>query len=273
MAVKNTKFSGMKQSPYVNSPKNAIRDKSKSKKRKKKVGNGSVTSKKGLSAYQLRTQEQFMKVRPGETKEQWLFRTRFRRVRSEDEVALTQNGRKRIEKMELTRNRQFKKRVQFRIAEKNFNFLKYYVFIINWASIKFDIPQTDLEIGFHFYENIHFTKSEFANKSLLIGNTTTAAFNRFKKEGYLEEHFSTMGIGTDKKSTGYYRLTSRFIKVLTKIYDKIAYQSHFDFRPTIERKIPPEVEAMIMEMSAENQDIISGQREPDSFIIHKEERK
>jgi hypothetical protein len=271
MKPKNSRFAGMKGgSPYANSPKNAIRDKVNGKKRKQKAKTGSVSSSRGLSPYQLRTQEEFLKVRPGETKEKWLLRTRFRRIRTEDELALTVNGRKLIEKLEVRRNRRHKRKIQLHIIEKDFNFMKYYVFVINWAVIKYNISQMDLEIGFHFYENIHFTKDQFINKCLLIGNPKANVFNRFIKEGFIYQTQSIINDDNVKKPTGLFRLSVRFINVLTSIYDKIAYQSKFDFRSTLNRKVPPELEKVIMEMAAENTAIITGKKEPDRFVIIKQ---
>lgn len=267
--TKNERFSGMKGgSPYANSPKNAIRDKDAGKKPKKKRGNGSITSKKGLSKYQLRTQEEFLKVRPGETKEQWLFRTRFRRIRSEEELALTFEGRKQLEKIALQKSRSQKKRIQLRVQAKDFNFLKYYIFIINWAVIKYNIPQSDLELGLHLYDNEHFTKDEFMNKCLLFHNTSANIFNRFKKEGYIYETKSTMGDGTEKKPTNLYKLTTRFVNILTAIYKRVAYQAHYNFLPAENKPASPELNKMIMEMAMENLDIMNGKKEPDLFLNH-----
>ncbi|HEY6143755.1 MAG TPA: hypothetical protein VIV55_10125 [Flavobacterium sp.] len=271
MENKGSKFSGMKKNPYSNSPKNAIRNKEVGKKRKKKSSNGSVSSKKGLSPYQVRTQAEFMKVREGETTKQWLWRTRFRRLRTEEELAITQNGRKILEKIRMKRNKTTKKKLQVYAQSKNFNFLKYYVFIINWAATKHDIAQTDLEIGFHFYDNIPFTKEQFCNKCLLFSNSNKH-FTRFKNMGYIRPIFTIVNNEGEKKPTGLYKLSVHFVNILTMVYEKLAYQSNFNFRPSHTKTIPPQLEELIIKMAEENNEIITGKKQPDKILIHKTEK-
>lgn len=264
MKPKNSRFSGMKTHPYVNTAKNAIKENT----RKKKQANSSISKKKGLSAYQLRTQEEFMKVREGETREQWVMRTRFRRIRTEEEIALTNAGRKRLEKKDLRRKNSKKKKVlQLKTLNKDFDFLKYYVFIINWAVAKFNISQLDLEIGFHFYENVHFTKDQFLNKCKLCVKANDNTFKRFIDNGYMYENQTSIEDGINKRKTGLFRLTGRFVGVLTAVYEKIAFQSEFNFKPTYTRTIPLELEKVIIQMAEENKAIVTGKKEPQNMLI------
>jgi hypothetical protein len=267
---KSTRYTGMKKNPHEISPKNAIRDKVAGRKKKPKASPGSVSKRKGLSEYQLKTQEEFMKVRLGETREQWLIRTRYRRIRTEEELSLTKAGKRKVDKLTLERQDPKNKRIQLWVLNKDFNFLKYYVFIINWAVIKFDITQRDLEIGFHFYENIHFTHEEFTNKTrLFLKPTAGDLFFKFKKKGYLISNKSTVNSEV-RRETGLYKLSPAFINILTKVYEKIAYAESFDFKPTLYKTIPTELEAVIIQMAQENQDIVLGKKEPDTIIIHEQ---
>lgn len=274
MKPRNPKYAGMKVNPYKDAYKNVC-DKvtGRKKTRKRKANHSSITSKRGLSAYQLRTQEEFMKIRENETHAQWSMRTRFRRIRTEEEIAMTKAGQKRLERLEklhIYKKKSRKIKPQIKTLAKDFDFLKYYVFIINWASIKYNIAQADLEIGFHFYENIHFSQDQFQNKCALISYTSRFAFHRFKKEGYIYEFKTKQGSDDgQKKATGRYRLTTKFINVLTAIYEKIAYVVPFDFTPTYTQSMPPELEKMILEMAQENQDILTGKKEPDKIILLK----
>jgi hypothetical protein len=267
---KSQRFSGMRTNPYKDTPKNAIRNKIAGKKRKVKATNGDVSKRKGLSEYQLKNQEEFMKVRPGETQKEWSLRTRFRRIRTEEEIALTKRGKRAVDKLQMRMQKSKKPFVQLFVLEKDFNFLKYYIFINNWATVKFNIPQKDLEIGFHFYENIYFTREEFENKCRLFCITQKKTFFRFKREGYIVPNMSRVNNDNIRKETGVYKLSKEFINILTKIYHKIAYQEPFDFKPNIYRTIPVELEETIIEMAKENEEIISGRKEPDKIIIHKE---
>jgi hypothetical protein len=76
---------------------------------------------------------------------------------------------------------------------------------------------------------------------------------------------SVANIEQKKKPTGFYRFSIKFTNMLSLIYDKIAFQKHFDFKPILGKTIPPEVEKMIMEMATENDDIIKGLKEPENF--------
>jgi hypothetical protein len=153
--------------------------------------------------------------------------------------------------------------------EKDFNFLKYYIFIINWAAVKFNIRQTDLELGFHFYENVHFTKEEFINKCRLFTHSNERYFKRFLDSHYIYELKTIRGGYTQPQSLGIYRLSARFINVLTAIYDKLTFEEPHDFKPSLERKIPPELEAVLIEMAQENTDIINGKKQPSLISLIK----
>ncbi len=266
---KPKKYPGLKKQPYAHLRNHLQSKETGKKKRKKRVGIGSITKKKGLSPYQLRTQEEFLKVRPGESKEAWLHRTRFRRVRTEEELATTKAGKRKLYLLQTKKKNSYKNKIVIRNIEKDFNFLKYYVFIINWASIHYNIPQTDLELAFHFYENVPFSKDEFVNKCLLVNNLKGNTFNRFKNEGYIIEFRTKQGGMDDAVCNNLYKLSRKFINVLTAIYEKIAFQHHFDYKATFQKIIPKELEGMLIEMANENYEIVKGTKKPSQISLIK----
>lgn len=266
---KNPRFSGMKQDPYANVTKNLKSDTGKGRKIKKRASAGSVTKKKGLSSYQRRTNEEFLKVRDGETKEQWQKRTRWRRVLSEEELAATVEGKRKADRLLAKRNAPKKRYVEIYHTDKNFNFLKYYVFVINWATIKFDICQMDLEIGFHFYDIPYFSHEQFNSKCQMFSNPTVDTFFRFKRQGLIYECTSIIDNGKVKRPVGVFKLSPSFVNVLTKIYEKLSYQDPFDFVVMPKKPITYEMEVIMNEMAQENQDIISRKKEPHRIIFYK----
>jgi hypothetical protein len=117
---------------------------------------------------------------------------------------------------------------------------------------------------------VHFTKDQFMNKCFMISNYSKNAFQRFLKEGYISEFYTKTGSENgQKQSTGLFKLTHRFIIILTAIYEKIGYEKEFDFKPSYTKSLPPKVEEMILKMAQENQEIVTGKKEPDKIIIQK----
>lgn len=263
---KKDRFRGMKKKPYANL-QNGVNC-NKPKPRKKKVMNGSIAKAKGLSAYQLRTQEEFLKVRPGETQAQWEKRTRFRRERPEEEIAATTIGKKKIAVFKAKSKKIEDSRIRIQQHDKDFNFLKFYIFVINWASVKYGISQQDLEIGFHFHLNLPFTKAQFLNKCLLFTKRGHATFVRLHSAGHIIE-FMTVQTSKDKekKGTNMYCLSHSFVMVLNEIYKKITFTTSFDFKANTSRTMSPELEKLLHEMSQENNEILTGKKEPYKFLI------
>lgn len=264
MAVKKpNRYPGLKVNPYKGMQNNLHDKETGKKKRKKKATPGSVDKKKGLSEYQAKTQDKFMLVREGESEKQWLHRTRFRRLRTEEELANTVRGKKRQYIIQQRVKRQLKNKIISKTAVKDFNFLKYYVFIINWATVKYDVKQKDLEIGLHFYENIQFTRDEFVNKCRLCAcRNPEAVFYRFKNLEYIYEMRSIQGNNGVARPLHVFKLGRKFTNVLTAIYDRIGFQEATEFKPAFLNTVPPELDKLIYEMAEENLDIMTGKKPP-----------
>jgi hypothetical protein len=264
---KEQRFRGMKKKPYAGL-QNGVRDKEKGKVRKKKSRNGTITKAKGLSPYQLRTQEEFLKIREGETTKEWAHRTRFRRIRTEEEIAATAIGKKKIGIFKKKSKQYENSRVRIKVFDKEFNFLKFYIFVINWASIKYNLPQQDLEIGFHFHQNLPFTKAQFCNKCTLFTKNGRTIFNRLRKNGQIQGFYSSqLNRKGEKVKTNMFNLSHSFVMVLNEIYKKITYTTSFDFESNMATTMTPELEKLIIEMATENKDILEGKKEPYKFLI------
>jgi len=220
----------------------------------------------GLSDYQKRTNAEFLKVREGETKEQWLKRTRRRRVKEIDEVkelATTHPLRihfRNRERISTERNNQY---IMVQALEREFDFMRYYGIVINYYSIKYGIRTGDFQIGFYFFSNIPFTKDRFENACVLHFGDSQGKLTRFLKNGYLEDVYNLQKKynGDDKKvKTNLYRFTKEFINKLTTIYRTLGKMNGLTlYRPPL-KGLPPEVKQLIIDMNDEVQDIQTGRK-------------
>ncbi len=260
----NRNFSGMKKKPKLGRPKEP----------KKKYGPFSVNGKikPGMSDYQKRTMNEFMKVREGETQKEWERRTARRRVKEIDEIKeLSLMNPLRV--MQRTRERNAiaskNKFIVVQPVEREFDFMRYYGIVINFYSIKYGIRKEDLEVGFYFYSNIPFTKDRFNNALILITGSQDKKLNRFLKDGLLEEIIKTKKQlnGPDKYEKTYlYKLSKQFVDKLTYIYRTLGKMNgiRMDQQPILS-PLPPEAKQMIQDMNDEIQDILTG-RKPQDLI-------
>ncbi len=246
-----------------------------------------------LSAYQRRTHTQFMKVRVGETREQWLHRTRFRRLLTPEECQ-TSISRKKIiypaaikprnDKLSRRRNNSQKaldKYIMYQVTQKDYGFLRNYIFVANWACVRYNISLTDLEIGMLFYNNVFpFSKEQF-DRRLCMTPKPQGNFTRFKRLGYLREVIDTKRYfeKTVKKKTGLYLLSPTINRAIKAMYDKLVLVGNFgligqhvDYKK-VNLRTPQEKEVQeeIKKMYVEFMDIIEGNKEPEKYIENEEE--
>lgn len=184
--------------------------------------------KTGMSQHQLKTYNKFMKVKDGETREEWLKRTRTRRVVEKDEIKdLPDTNKLRIyEKKKSHNSREYHNRLlKDQSAVRNFDFLKYYGMVMNYYAIKYGMKKEDLEVGFYFYEYGFFTKDIFHNVCVLIYGSSKGHFNRFLSDEYICPVVKTNKNSQFKEvevDTGYYKLHHGLVLRLKEIYEVIA---------------------------------------------------
>lgn len=264
----STRHSGMKIKPYAN-PANK-------KKKKYRVGGyGPFTFKgrlkPGLSNYQKKTMNEFMKVREGETIEQWRKRTARRRVKDEDEIkemALMSKVRVYARKNEKKAIESKNRFVKVEPHIKDFDFLRYFGIVINFYSIKYGIQVDDLLIGFYFYSNIPFTKDRFDNAAVLHYGRSDKKLFQMMKKGYVEEIILTKKRykSTDiEEKTYLYKLTKVFVDRLTYIYRTMAKMNGIRIPQPVLTPLPPEVKKIIMDMNDEVLDIQTGRKPQDKI--------
>ena len=266
--TEDKKWPGMKKQPKSGYPKG------KYKKPFKPVTYGGKL-KYGLSEYQKRTNADFMKVRDGETIEQWKKRTIHRRVREIDEIKeLSRTNKLRVILRSRERNTVESKNKYLVVQPvvREFDFLRYYGVVINYYSIKHDVRVEDFQLGFYFYTNIPFTQERFENAAVLHLGTSKGKLNYFINKGYLEEviHLQKHYNREDtKEKTHLYKLTNDFVKLLTNIYRTLGKMNKIRLTQPIFTGLSGEIKQIIMEMNDEIQEIQTGNKPQEKIVTNK----
>lgn len=200
--------------------------------------------------------EEFLKVKEGESPMHYYNRTKKRYGLMGIEVEKPKMKTKRqVSKRRKVQNRYESKIGRIQRGEKKFNELKILTFVLEWASIKFDIKRAYLEFGFFFYDDIPFTRDTFRARSWLV-NGGKYYFATFYKNGYVTRIHTAPRHG--KKPTPYFVLSKQFSKVLTEIY-KLVFA--VDVNPNEgqpDNPIPQELKDLIREMNSEVIEIKEG---------------
>ena len=147
--------------------------------------------------------ERALKLRPGETKEEWTDRTNLSRVRYEAEfkdlgVRIKNYSRPfklsvvQLENKKLTSKKKYEdsKRILFHIHKKPFKFFQNSLIILSWAELKYGIERNDLLMLMYLYaEERPMVKEEILYKMQLFYNKNPLfVLNRFVDKGFLNQH-------------------------------------------------------------------------------------
>ena len=189
-------------------------------KKERKVG--SIA--KAKNTYQSETMEEFLKVRQGETLEQWKKRTERRRLVGQvkdSKISIAKNGKMEIKKDVLTgMDKEIQIKILARFRERPFDYLKNYAYIMRWASTRYNVFKDDIEILFVLYDEGPFTRSEFDRICIRLG-TVRGVFSRFIKKGYISQ-YSLVTKDNEVKQFDYYQLTSEVLRMLKATYEAIS---------------------------------------------------
>lgn len=167
--------------------------------------------------------QESLKVREGETKEQWEKRTYKKRLygnaTKDNKIKIAQNGKLYLHKRFKKHERMKALAISIRVIERPYDFMKMYALIMRWANVKYGVLQNDFEIGYYFYEGTPFTKQEFESVCTLLGSVRFV-FSRFIKKGYIQNVVILTSHGIERK-TEYYQLTMKFTGAIKTIYGLI----------------------------------------------------
>lgn len=208
------KNNGRKKGTTVNKIKGKIAPK------KDNFGSALVKTNK----YQSQTIEEFLKVRDGETFEQWSRRTESRRIHGiskNNNISIAKRGIVEIKPDKLKgMDRTLQLKVLNRFIERPYDYLENYAFILRWASVRYGISKDDIEIAFYFYNKGMFTDSEFNRVCLMLG-TVRGVWARFIRNQYVVQSFI---ITKDDivKEFEYYQFTNEFLRLLRAVYGALS---------------------------------------------------
>jgi hypothetical protein len=225
--------------------------------------------------------ENFMKVREGETHEQWIERTKFKRMTRVKDLQTRKVKKKTIHSLASARRRNdyqrsLEKSIKIQIAKKDFGFLRNLVNVLYWASAKYDVENHYLQIGLLFYNDGYpFSKDQFKQRLCMMTGNTDKAFHQFKIRGYIKEvidkklHFEKAVL----KGTGLFMLSDKFNYIIKQVYDKLVLLGGFDnfgnpYILTTDELDSPRENAIFEElkkMHSEYMEILQGQKEHQGF--------
>ena len=236
--------------------------------------------KKDNSDYSALTNEEFLKVREGETQKQWEQRTRKRRPISltnhhskrDKEIEFLPNGTLRFHRRKLEGlTRHTKTSILVKYHEKPHDFMKNYSLVMRWASIKYAMMKDDIEIGFYFYDHEPFTKETFNRYCVQLG-TVRGVFARFYKSGYINPIEIDMGPYRKSETVKVYTLSFEFISKIRKIYEVIAQLVPVTLTMQKGKKlVDKDLTDELLKMYDEANEIIVGLRKPDKMRFRNEE--
>lgn len=226
-----------------------------------------VKPKPGMSQYQLKRYNEFMKVKEGETHEQWQKRTRRHRVVDEEEAAKL-NPQNKIHIMYRKREKSRKAylnsihRDQSKLREHNY--LKYYGVVMNFLSIKHNIRKDYIEMFMFFYENDPFTRARFENAAVLICGSSKDVFKIFYHMGYI--YPMTKYVVNEKNEEvpvelGLYKLNNHSVKLITEIYKILSKEKEIrTYRQPLMSPLSKDEKQIFMEMNQEINEIMTGKK-------------
>jgi len=184
----------------------------------KKDNFGSAKEKR--NKFQTQSMEEFLKIREGETFEQWNKRTSEKRlhgVNKKNNLSIAKNGKVVVDRERLKgMAKEQQVRIRHKFIERPYDFLENYAFILRWASIRYNILKDDIEIAFFFYGKGMFTKDEFTRVCVQLG-TVRGVWSRFINKPYI-----TPAVLVTKdnvvKEMEYYQLTAEMSRLLLAVY-------------------------------------------------------
>ena len=226
------------------------------------------------SDYQDVNRKEFLRVKVGESVEDWNGRTAKKRVfgiRKDNKILVANNGKLRTYRHDRKGKAKEKMlEIIVRFTERPYDYLKCYAFIMRWASVRYDIFKDDLELGYYFYDGKPFTKEEFNYVCIQLG-TVRGVFSRFYKSGYIMPYAIISSSGVIK-DTEYYCLTVEFVNLIKRTYDvisKVAPMKLISWNG--EPKLDEELIVMLQKLNTEIEETINGIKKPEKIIFRNEE--
>ena len=224
--------------------------------------------------YDGQTRKEFMKVREGESIEQWEARTAKRKLygKSKDSrIKNTKDGKLVILSRKLPgMQKEVQLRIYRNVHERMFDFLRVYSLVLKWAEIRHDVLKDDIELGFYFYNGLPFQKEEF-NQLCLMTGYVKGVFTRFYKKGYIQK-MSIMADNGVTKDTQYYILSLEFTMLITKVYSVLTKTSKMQIENAHGKPQPTkELMEWVIKANEDIEETINGIKKQDKIQYRNEE--
>lgn len=240
------------------------------------------SEKKDLSDYTAITNDEVLKVKDGESLEQWEKRTKRRRplnlknqkTQRHKQIEFLENGKIIFQRIKLKgMKRDLKTSIFSKYIEQPFDYMKYYGLVMRWASIKYGITKDAFEIGFYFFDREPFSAEEFNIHCTQLG-TVRGMFSKFYKNGYIYPIEIIVGNNGETKSTNTFCLTKEFmirIRGVYKVLSKIAPPATRDLKYQDEEF--KEVYLELKKMYEESEEIMKGIKKPELIRFRNEDKE
>jgi hypothetical protein len=225
--------------------------------------------------------EDFMKVKEGETHDQWIERTKFKRVAPIRKLQSRKSRYKTVysnvrQKKRSAYQKMLDEMIKIHITKRDYGFMRNLVNVLYWASAKYDVENHFLQIGLLFYNDAYpVTKDQFKQRLCMMTGNTDKAFHQFKIRGYLKEIMDKKLYFEKEvtKKTGLFMLSDKLNGIMREIYEKMVLLGAFENfgKPLIlNSKVldSPEEKAIFEElkkMHSEYMEILQGQKEHEGF--------
>lgn len=229
----------------------------------------------GLSKYQLAKREEFLKVREGETHEQYVIRTKNYRVLTPEDQAIIDNSfsgklrKKKEEARKLKLRHYFSSQELSQVNQREFYELKYLQIVLRYCGIKFGMTSRDLKLALFFYDNRPFTREEFNYIASLQLEKQVAIFKHFLDKGYIRKVIKTIvgkKGGETVKDTGKYMLSNQMVARITKFYKTFNEIQKLDKNEITEDLMIAEIQTIINTIEREAKQIKSGKKNADTIV-------
>ena len=238
---------------------------------------GSV--KKDKSDHHAKTTDEILKVKKGETQKEWENRVKRNRVIKLDnystqryqEVEFMENGKIVFRKRKLTgQHNNLKKTINAQYREMPFDYMRNYALIMRYITVKYDILQSDIELGYYFYDEAPFTKDYFNQVCAQLG-LIRGVFSRFYKSGYICGIEVDMGGKRDNLQTKLYALSTEFGFKIRDVYKIISGLTPLVIRDEKgSSKLYRDDYDTLYRMYLESKEIIKGIKKPEKIRFRNE---
>lgn len=208
-----------------------------------------------------------MQVREGETFTEYENRTAYLRITNVNErerARKLKKGHKRHIKLQRKVTSRWHSD-QLKIVDNRINvdMMKYYVPIMTWACIKFDMRKSDMEFCMGLYDKGEFSVAEFKAFGILYAKNSPRVFGDYLKKKYIIQFNVTNYTNLNRNPVDLYRLSLGMKKRVEAVMEKLTMTDTFNEKDLNLKggKVEKSTVQMLEQMQREINDISMGKSE------------